>query len=93
MKTWRTAWLNIVAMAVLEGLRFHDLRHHAITELGERGGSDRMIMSVAGYVTQEMLEHYSHIKLDAKRRLLESLETPPPEQRPSPDDVKPALPN
>jgi hypothetical protein len=33
-------------------------------------------MSIAGHVSRAMLEHYSHIRMDAKRRALESLETP-----------------
>lgn len=60
----------------LASLRFHDLRHHAITELAERGEADLTIMSIAGHISRRMLEHYSHIRMDAKRRALESLETP-----------------
>jgi integrase len=59
----------------LAGLRFHDLRHHAVTELTENGFSDQTIMSIAGHVSQDMLNHYSHIRLEAKRRALEILET------------------
>jgi len=58
----------------LTGLRFHDLRHHAITELAESDeGSDSTIMAIAGHVSQRMLNHYSHIRLDAKRKALDSL--------------------
>ena len=57
----------------LHGLRFHDLRHHAITELAESQASERTIMAIAGHVSARMLEHYSHIRLDAKRRALEAL--------------------
>jgi integrase len=32
MKGWRTAWRSLTRAAGLRGLRFHDLRHHAITE-------------------------------------------------------------
>ncbi len=32
-KGWRTAWRSLTRAAGLRGLRFHDLRHHAITEL------------------------------------------------------------
>ena len=78
MKGWRTAWRKLTREAGLPGLRFHDLRHHAITELAERGLSDQTIMSIAGHVSRQMLDHYSHIRLDAKRRALESLETPVP---------------
>jgi integrase len=50
------------------GLRFHDLRHHAITELAESQTSDRTIMSIAGHVSQRMLSHYSHVRIEAKRK-------------------------
>ena len=30
-------------------------------------------MSIAGHVSQKMLAHYSHIRLDAKRRVLDAL--------------------
>jgi integrase len=45
----------------LAGLRFHDLRHHAITELAESQTSDATIRSIAGHVSPKMLEHYSHV--------------------------------
>ena len=46
----------------LSGLRFHDLRHTAITKLAESQASDQTIMAIAGHVSQQMLEHYSHIR-------------------------------
>src|SRR5215469_1039539 len=52
------------------GLRFHDMRHQAITELAESGVSDQTIMSIAGHVSRKMLEHYSHVRLEAKRAAL-----------------------
>ncbi len=55
------------------GLRFHDLRHHAITELAESQASDRTIMSIAGHVSQRMLAHYSHVRIEAKRKALDAL--------------------
>ena len=55
------------------GLRFHDLRHHAITELAESQASDRTIMSIAGHVSQQMLAHYSHVRIEAKRTALEAI--------------------
>ena len=76
MKGWTTAWRSITKKAGLSGFRFHDLRHHAITELAEMGLSDQTIMSIAGHVSREMLEHYSHIRLEAKRQALEGLNRP-----------------
>jgi integrase len=57
----------------LHGLRFHDLRHHAITELAESLTSEQTIMAIAGHVSPRMLAHYSHVRLDAKRRALDAL--------------------
>jgi integrase len=55
------------------GLRFHDLRHHAITELAESKASDQTIMAIAGHVSPRMLAHYSHVRLEAKRNALNAL--------------------
>ena len=55
------------------GLRFHDLRHHAITELAGSQASDRTIMSIAGHVSRRMLAHYSHVQIEAKRKALDAL--------------------
>src|SRR5207245_8044094 len=56
-------------------LRFHDLRHHAITELAESQASDAVIMGIAGHVSKKMLEHYSHARLVAKRTALDAIST------------------
>ena len=52
------------------GLRFHDLRHNAITELAESATSDQTIMAIAGHVSPKMLALYSHVRLEAKRTAL-----------------------
>jgi integrase len=76
MKGWRTAWRHLTTKAGLKGLRFHNLRHQATTELCEAGLSDMTIMGIAGHVSREMLQHYSHIRMKAKRE--EMLETRQP---------------
>ena len=60
-------------MAAFFGLRFHDLRHCAITKLAESAASDQTIMSIAGHLNRKMLEHYSHIRAQAKRRAVEEI--------------------
>jgi integrase len=62
----------------LAGLRFHDLRHTAITKLAEGQASDQTIMSIAGHVSRQMLEHYSHVRIAAKRAALDAIATPLP---------------
>jgi len=72
---WRTAWRRLAKEAGLEGLRPHDLRHHAITKLAESAdASEQTIMSIAGHVSREMLTHYSHIRTEAKRKAVAALD-------------------
>lgn len=67
------AWKR--AAAPLRGLRFHDLRHQAITEMAEAGVSDATLMAVSGHMSRRMLEHYSHVRMAAKRTVLDRLES------------------
>ena len=69
----KAAWKR--AAAPLRGLRFHDLRHQAITEMAEAGASDATLMAVAGHMSRRMLEHYSHVRMAAKRTVLDKLES------------------
>jgi integrase len=55
------------------GLRFHDLRHCAITNLSEGQASDETIMSIAGHIDRRMMSHYSHIRIAARRKAVEAL--------------------
>jgi hypothetical protein len=49
------------------------VRHHAITKLAESPeASGQTIMAIAGHVSREMLEHYSHIRQQAKRKAVKS---------------------
>ncbi|MGC0775955.1 MAG: tyrosine-type recombinase/integrase [Candidatus Acidiferrum sp.] len=57
----------------LHGLRFHDLRHHAITELAKSQASERTVMAIAGHLAAKMLDHYSHMRMQAKRQALDAL--------------------
>ena len=75
MKKWDTAWRALRDAAGLPGLRFHDLRHTVITELAEMGVADHVLESISGHLSRRMLEHYSHIRLQAKREALEALDT------------------
>jgi integrase len=73
VKSWRSAWRTLTRKAGLLGFRFHDLRHCAVTQLAESGASDSTIMAIAGHVSRRMLERYSHVRMEAKRRAMESL--------------------
>ena len=62
-------------IAPFVGLRFHDLRHLAITKLAESEASDQTIMSLAGHLDRSMLEHYSHIRAAAKRKAVDAIKS------------------
>jgi hypothetical protein len=51
----------------------HDSRHTLITELAESGAGDQTIMDIAGHVSRQMLKHYSHIRMEAKREALDAV--------------------
>jgi len=74
-KGWRTAWRNALKRAGFH-CRFHDLRVTCITKLAESQASDMTIMSIAGHVSRQMLEHYSRIRTDIKRAALEAIAEP-----------------
>jgi integrase len=54
-------------------LRFHDLRHTCITKLAESQASEQTLMAIAGHVSRQMIEHYSHIRMEAKRVALDAI--------------------
>lgn len=72
-RSWRKAWRNLTQAAGLAGFRFHDLRHTAITELAEAGASDATLMALSGHMTRRMIEHYSHVRMQAKREAVDQL--------------------
>jgi integrase len=74
IKSWRSAWRAALKRAGLQ-LRFHDLRHTCITKLAEGQGSEQTLMAIAGHLSRKMLEHYSHIRMAAKRAALDAIVT------------------
>jgi integrase len=74
-KGWRTAWRSALKRAGFH-CRFHDLRVTCITKLAESQASDMTIMAIAGHVSKHMLEHYSHIRVEAKRAAQDAIAKP-----------------
>jgi integrase len=76
MVTLKTSWSNVRKAAKVTG-RWHDNRHTLITDLAESGAGDETIRDIAGHVSKQMLKHYSHIRMEAKRKALESIVAKP----------------
>jgi integrase len=97
-KTWRSAWRSLRKAAGFPTLRFHDLRHTAITKLAEAGEPDHVIMSIAGHLSPQMVRHYTHVRTRAKEaalaKLAQSHSYVPPEVQMEKEKEPPAgLPN
>jgi integrase len=81
--SFKTAWSSLRVDADVH-CRIHDLRHTGITKLAESGASDSTILAIAGHLSRAMLEHYSHVRMAAKRAAVESLSLKPKVQPPTP---------
>jgi integrase len=72
--SWRKAWLGACKTARVR-YRWHDLRHTFVSRLAENPAiSEQTIRSLAGHVSRQMLEHYSHIRSQAKQAAIRTLE-------------------
>jgi integrase len=72
MHRWKVAWEAARRRAKVS-CRFHDLRHTFISRLAESQASDSTVMALAGHVSRAMMERYSHIRMEAKRRAVDGL--------------------
>lgn len=70
MPTVRSAFEHACERAKIENLRWHDLRHEAVSRLHERGLSTVEVAAISGHKTLACLARYSHMKVE---RLAEKL--------------------
>jgi len=71
--SWKKAWTTAKKQAGVE-CRIHDLRHHFISALAQTQTPDATIQAISGHLSHKMLEHYSHVRLEAKRKAVEALD-------------------
>ncbi len=66
--TWKRAdslenvWRRTVHAADIEDLRFHDLRHEAVSRFFELGLNPMEVAAISGHKTLQMLKRYTHLK-------------------------------
>jgi integrase len=58
----RLAWERVKTKAGIENLRFHDLRHEAISRFFEKGLSVPEVASISGHRDLRMLQRYAHAR-------------------------------
>ena len=62
---FRLAWDRLRSRAGLNDLRFHDLRHEAISRFFEMGLSIPEVALISGHKDVKMLFRYTHLKVDS----------------------------
>jgi integrase len=75
--TIKTAWESVRNTANVD-CRFHDLRHTAATKMAENDTPEATMKALLGHMSRAMLERYSHIRDEAKRRAVQGLKLATP---------------
>jgi integrase len=73
--SWKVAWKMALERANVE-CRWHDLRHTFVSRMAESLASDATIMALAGHLSAKMKERYSHVRTEAKRQAIATLDGP-----------------
>jgi len=68
---FKNTWQRIIKVSEIKNLRFHDLRHEAISRLFEKGLNPIEVATISGHQTLQVLKAYTHIKVS---HLVEKLE-------------------
>ncbi len=71
--SWKVAWTNAKQTARVSA-RWHDLRHTFVSRIAEGQVSDATIMALAGHLSGKMKEKYSHVRQEAKRQAIATLD-------------------
>jgi integrase len=61
---FRPAWHRTLREADIKGLRFHDLRHEAVSRLVEAGLGDQEVAAISGHKSMQMLRRYTHLRAE-----------------------------
>jgi integrase len=61
----RLAWERLRRRAGVSGLRFHDLRHEAVSRFFEKGLNMPEVAAISGHRDPRMLMRYAHPKADS----------------------------
>jgi integrase len=61
---FRMAWKKIIKDTKITNLRFHDLRHEAVSRLVEAGLGDQEVASISGHKSMQMLKRYTHLRAE-----------------------------
>ncbi|MDD2012514.1 tyrosine-type recombinase/integrase, partial [Pseudomonas putida] len=57
-------WGELKKKLGMADLRFHDLRHEAVSRLVEGGLSDQEVSAISGHKSMQMLKRYTHLRAE-----------------------------
>lgn len=57
-------WRRLKEQADVHNLRFHDLRHEAVSRLVESGFGDQEVAAISGHKSMQMLRRYTHLRAE-----------------------------
>jgi len=57
-------WMRIKEEQGLKDVRFHDLRHEAVSRFVEAGFSDQEVSAISGHKSMQMLKRYTHLRAE-----------------------------
>src|SRR4029077_1935943 len=66
------------ALKVFQNVRFHDLRHTFVTQMGERGVPLPVVQAMVGQMSPRMVRYCTHISNRAARTAVELLDNASP---------------
>ncbi len=70
----RRTWRHSVRKAGIPWVRFHDLRHTALTRLVQAGVDVRTVQAIAGHASLRTTQRYLHSSDEAKKAAVEKLD-------------------
>jgi integrase len=78
--SFKTAWQTAKKAAGVE-CRWHDLRHSAASRLAAGGATDQTLQALLGWMSPKMIERYSHVRNEAKRKAVAVFDAKPQKRR------------
>ena len=97
VRSFATSWRAAKKAAGVE-CRWHDLRHSNASRMAAGGATDQTLQALLGWLSPKMIERYSHVRSEAKRRAVSVFdqkvsETNSPQKPPQNGSGKEPLPN
>jgi integrase len=73
--SWKVAFSGAMKKAGFR-CRWHDLRHTFVSRCAEGGAPEQTLIALGGWMSPEMLETYSHTRMESKRRAVAVFDAP-----------------